>query len=197
MRDERVLLREARVDVDERGAVHFLLVEGVDLLLLVEELARRAVERERDVTARRVARLLDGLEDHGERGLVALEARREAAFVADGHREAALLEDRLEVVEHLGAHAQALAEARRAVRHDHELLDLEAVVGVGAAVEDVHERRREHARLRAAEVAVERQAHGLRGRARDAIDTPRIAFAPRLLLVLVPSRSSIAWSIAA
>ncbi len=53
------------------------------------------------------------------------------------------------------------------MRHDHELLDLEAVVGVRAAVEDVHQRRRKDARLRAAEVAIERQADRLRRRARD------------------------------
>ena len=44
----------------------------------------------------------------------------------------------LQRMEDLGAVAQRLAEARRADRQDHELLDVEAVVGVRAAVDDVH-----------------------------------------------------------
>ena len=70
-------------------------------------------------------------------------------------------------MEHLGPGAQRLVEGRQPERDDHELLDLEAVVGVHAAVEDVHERRRQDARLHAAEVAPERQPHRVGRRARD------------------------------
>jgi hypothetical protein len=69
----------------------------------------------------------------------------------------------LERVEHLGAHAQAVGERAGADRDDHELLEVDRVVGVRAAVEDVHHRHREHARALAAEVAPERLAL-LRGR---------------------------------
>ena len=55
----------------------------------------------------------------------------------------------------------ASAKFGGAERHDHELLHFEAVVGVRAAVQDVHERRGERARVCAAEVAPERQAHGV------------------------------------
>ena len=60
-------------------------------------------------------------------------------------------------MEHLGAAAQRLAERRRADRHDHELLQVEVVVGVRAAVDHVHQRHRQLHRARAAEVAVQRQ----------------------------------------
>jgi hypothetical protein len=77
-------------------------------------------------------------------------------------------------VEDLGAPAQRLGEARRADRHDHELLEVDVVVGVLAAVEDVHHRHRQHVRVGAADVAVERQAErvggGLGDRQRDAED---------------------------
>ena len=53
------------------------------LRLLVEELARRAVERERDVLARLVAGGLDRRDDALNGLFVRGEARREAAFVAD------------------------------------------------------------------------------------------------------------------
>ena len=48
----------------------------------------------------------------------------------------------------------------------HEFLRVEAIVGVGAAVDDVHHRDRKRARAGAAEIPVERQARGRRGRPR-------------------------------
>ena len=63
----------------------------------------------------------------------------------------------LERVEDLGAHPQALRERAGAGRDDHELLEVDGVVGVRAAVEDVHHRHRQHARGVAAEVAPQRQ----------------------------------------
>ncbi len=113
--------------------------------------------------ARVIACLLDRLEDHAERRLVRRQVRGEAALVADGGREAALVQDLLQAVEDLGAAAQRLAEARQARRHDHEFLDVEAVVGVRAAIDDVHHRHRQDDGVVAAEVAVQRQLLALGG----------------------------------
>ena len=101
--------------------------------------------------------------------------------------EAVLLEVRLERVEHLDARAQRFGEARRAERDDHELLHFEAVVGVSAAVQDVHERRGQRARVGAAEVAPQRQPTVSAAARATAIETPSIAFAPSFDLVGVPS----------
>ncbi len=155
---------ELGVDVDELGRGARLLVQGV--LAVLVELARGAIHREADLLARLVTGGLDRLQDALERVFVRAEARREAALVADGGREAFLLQDALQVVEDLGAAAQRLGERLEAERDDHELLHFEAVVGVRAAVDDVHERRRQHARLRAAEVAPERQTDDARAGAR-------------------------------
>ena len=125
-----------------------------------------------------VAGLVDGLQDDAERLLVGPEVGREAALIAHGGGEAALGENLLQMVEHLGAIAQRLAEARRADGQDHELLDVEAVVGMRAAVDDVHHRHGHH-RLAPGgealrEVAVERQPRiarrGMGGRERDGED---------------------------
>jgi len=62
-------------------------------------------------------------------------------------------------MEDLGAHADSLVEVGGAHRHDHELLEVDVVVGVTAAVEDVHHGHRQHTSPRAPEVAIERQAH--------------------------------------
>ena len=69
---------------------------------------------------------------------IALQVGREAALVAHGGGVAALVKQRLEPLEHLGAPAQRLGEARRAERNQHELLEIDGVVRVGPAVQDVH-----------------------------------------------------------
>ena len=73
------------------------------------------------------------------------------------------MQQRLERVVRLGAPAQRLGEARRADRREHELLHVDVGVGVRAAVEHVHERHRQHVRVGAADVAVQREL-GLVGR---------------------------------
>ena len=65
-------------------------------------------------------------------------------------------------VEHLRPHADGLGERRGADRHDHEFLEVDRIVGVRPAVDDVHHRHRETPRLRPADVAVERQPGRLR-----------------------------------
>ncbi len=71
--------------------------------------------------------------------------------------EAPLVQRALEVMEDLGAHPQRLAERAGADGHDHELLEVDAVVRVGAAVEHVHHRHRQHMGGLAAQVAPQRQ----------------------------------------
>ena len=99
--------------------------------------------------------MLGRLDDHLERRLVRRQVGGEAALVAHGRVQAALLQHLAQGVEHLGAVAHRLAEARRAGGQDHELLDVDVVVRVRAAVDDVHHRHRQLERAVAAEVAVE------------------------------------------
>ena len=63
----------------------------------------------------------------------------------------------------LNAPAEALGVGVGAQRNDHEFLDVDVGVRVGAAVEDVHQRNGQDVRVRAAEVAVERQRSGFGG----------------------------------
>ncbi len=57
----------------------------------------------------------------------------------------------------LGTHPHRLSERTRADRDDHELLEVDLVVGVRPAVDHVHHRHREHVGRLAAQVAPQRQ----------------------------------------
>jgi hypothetical protein len=82
----------------------------------------------------------------------------EAALVTDGRGHAAGVDDLLEGMERLGTVAKGFTEGRSAHRNDHELLQVEVVVGVSTAVDDVHHRDGHLEGTHAAEVAVERHA---------------------------------------
>ena len=110
---------------------------GLDiaLLLLVPPLGGGGVDGDLEVLTGLVAGLLDGLHDDLQGILVLLQVGGVAALVAHaGGGGAVLLQGVLQSVEHLSAHAQSLMEARGAHGHDHELLDLHVVGGMGAAV---------------------------------------------------------------
>ena len=68
------------------------------------------------------------------------------------------MEHLLEVVEHLGAHAQPLLERRCAHGTDHELLKCDGSVGVRTAVDDVHHRHGQRLGVRTADITVEGHA---------------------------------------
>ena len=75
-------------------------------------------------------------------------------------------------MEALRSPAHGLGQRRRPDRHEHELLQLQLVVGVDAAVQHVHQRHGQDVRVRAAQVPVQRLSgalgRGSRDRQRDA-----------------------------
>ncbi len=90
----------------------------------------------------------------------------------------------LQRVEDLRAPAHRLAQRVGAVGDDHEFLEVDRVVGMLAAVDDVHHRHRQHVRLNAADVAIERQAAALGRRLgdREADAEDRVGAEARLVL---------------
>ncbi len=148
------------------------MLEPVDAVGV--DLAGGGVEGDRHVVAGRVAGRLDAVHQHAQGGLVGLQVGREAALVAHGGAQPAVVERLLERVEDLGPGAHCLGEGGRAGWDHHELLEVDGVVGMRAAVEHVHHRHRQHPRLGAAEVSPQRLAcvgcGRLRGGERDAED---------------------------
>ena len=95
-------------------------------------------------------------------------------------------------MEYLDAHPQRLSESLGSDRDDHELLTVHTIGGVGASIQNVHHRHWHHPRERAPEIPIERKPdrHGGRPSATGQRHPPSIAFAPRLALFAVPSRST-------
>ena len=104
--DDRVAVGEARVEVGHRCAVGLAALEAVDAV--GEELGGRRVERDRHALA--VAGPLGRLEDRLDRLLARAEVGRETALVADGGRQAALVEHRLQRVVRLRPDPHRLGE---------------------------------------------------------------------------------------
>ena len=110
------------------------------------------VEREVHVRAGAIAGRLNGAAEQVERLLVACKRGGVATLVA----HAAMIDERAERVINFRAHAQRVAEGVRADGDEHELLNVERVARVCAAVEHVHQRNRERTGVLTAEIPPER-----------------------------------------
>ena len=176
-RHDRIPAHQVGIIIDHAADIERLALALQLVLALLEELGRGRIQGQHDVLARLVAGLFYRLHDEGKGFVGGGEVRREAAFVTDVGVVARVLQLAAQGMEHLGTHAQGLGEARCLHRHDHEFLDVDRIVGVGAPVDDVHHRHRQHRRLAPADVAVERQAafhrRGLGNRQRHAQDRVR------------------------
>ena len=125
------------------------------------ELAGGHVEPQHHLAAYLVSRLGHGLQQQLDGLLVALEPRREPPFVAHAGAVALLCQHALERrVRYLRAGAQGLGKGAQAPGDQHELLHVDVVVGVGAAVDHVEHGHGQGARLLSAEVAVQRHLVG-------------------------------------
>ena len=156
-RDDRELLRQPRVVGHQfLGAASRSvgLLKHVLILRLVVELTRRDIERDENVLAEFVTRLLHRRGDGFQRIFRTFKIRREPTLVAHRRREPAPFEHALERVENLATRADRLAERVHAPRHHHEFLEIHRRVRVRAAVDDVHHRHGQDLRVRSAEVFV-------------------------------------------
>ena len=165
-RDDRVVADPLRPERGELAAVQRAALAREDvaaaLAFALVELRDGGIEGDRDLVAGDAAGGGDGVHQQVERLAVRAEPGREAALVADGGAVAAGGEQVAQGVVDLRGPAQALAEAVRAERHHHELLEVGGAGGVRAAVEQVRHRHGQRARLgiavEAAEVAEQREA---------------------------------------
>ena len=143
---------------------------GVVVNAVLVELRRSAVHADRHVAALFLAaglvtRHLDGLDDRLDSVLGAVQRGSEAALVTDSRREVAVVKHFLQVVEHLGAHADSLLEGGGTHGTDHELLERDRSVRVRTAVDDVHHRNGQRLGVCSADIAIKRHAEVVGGSA--------------------------------
>ncbi len=99
---------------------------------------------------------LDRLHHETERRVGRGEVRGEPALVADIGVVPGISELLAQRMKDLRPHADRLGHIRRADRHDHEFLDVDRVVGMHPAIDDVHHRHRQGAGEDPADIAKER-----------------------------------------
>ncbi len=112
-------------------------------MAVLAEFAGRDIQRQHDLFAGLVAGLDNGRHQELQGGLVGVEVGRESAFVTHRCTQTALSERRLERMKDFSTALQRGSEIRDPDRHHHEFLDVDAVVGMRAAVQDVHHRHRQ------------------------------------------------------
>ncbi len=138
-----------------RGLFFAFSLEIIDPVLV--ELARCGIQPEKDILAGLVTGLLDGLQDDLNGLLVRFQVRSKAPFVSHRGVVTLFLKNSLQRMKNLGTDAYRLGAGRSAGGNDHELLDIDIVVRVRAAVQHVHHGNRQFLGIRAAEVMVQRQ----------------------------------------
>ena len=82
----------------------------------------------------------------------------EATFVANSNAHTFVMDDFLQRMKHFSAIADGFSETGRADGDDHELLQVQVVVGMCATVDHVHHRHWQLCRMHTAKVAIQRQA---------------------------------------
>ena len=182
-RYDRIAVYQGLVVTHDPIGIERLALTGEHVLAVLEELAGGRVERKGHVLARPIAGLLAGLGDEAQRLVRRLQIRREAALVTDIGIVAGVVQPLLQRREDLRTHADAIRDRSGTDRLDHEFLDVDRIVGMHAAVDDVHHRHRQRARVDAADMAIQRDAQilrrGLRGGQRHRQD--RVRAEPRLV----------------
>ena len=155
---------QVRQVIGELTAIVLLALTGEIVDAIPVKLRCGAIQGQGDVGAQFVTRAAHRLGDDLQGCLVGGQVGGETALIAHRGTQAPAGQYFLELVEYFGPGAQRLGEGRRRHRQDHELLDVDIVVGVLAAVDDIHHRYR-HGQCIAAvdlgDVPVQGQALGL------------------------------------
>ena len=125
------------------GGVELAALAGQVVEPVLVELGGRHIEPQVDVAAGLEPGLVDGLEDDLDGRLVGGQVGGEAALVAHRGGHALGRQHGLQGMEDLGPVAHRLAQGLGPHRQDHELLEVDAVGGMGPAVDDVHHRHRQ------------------------------------------------------
>ncbi len=148
---------------DHAFGIERFALAGEFVFAVFVELTGGGIKRQHHFVTGPVTGGFNGFADEVQRGFGAAEVGGETALVADRRVEAGIFQLFFERVENLGTDADGFAHAGGLHRHDHEFLDVDGVIGMRAAVDDVHHRHGEDVGIDSADIAEERLAGGLCG----------------------------------
>ena len=131
-------------------ALHFIFAVFI-------ELGRSGVNGQNNVVARFVAGVFNRVDDKGQSFFGRLQVRCETAFIADVGVVSGSFQVLFQRVENFGTHANGFFNGGSGNRHNHEFLNVNRVVGMLAAVNDVHHRNRQSAGHGAAQITIQRE----------------------------------------
>ena len=137
-RDYRVLIDPVRQEVGEAGRIERLAFRGEQIPAVFVELAARRIQAQIDVSSALEAGFFDCLQYDLDRLFIRSQIRCETALVTYCGSQRPAAQHRFECMKNLGAVAYRLADRARGNREYHELLQIDAVVGMLAAVDDIH-----------------------------------------------------------
>ena len=120
------------------------------------DLRRRAVQGYDRILARLVTGFSNSLDDGIQHFPVRFHPGGEASLISHRRVEAAGFQDFLQIVINLPTHPQRFPESGGAHGHHHEFLDVQVVVCMHAAIEDIELRHRQQVGAVTAKMAVER-----------------------------------------
>jgi len=109
-----------------------------NVFAILEELARCRVQTDADFGSRLVAGLADRFQNRFDGFFVGLQHGSESALVADSRRVPLFAQHLFQSVKHLHTHAERFRKTIGAKGRDHELLKVHRIVGMRAAIDDIH-----------------------------------------------------------
>ncbi len=140
-RENGILLNEIGKVSSESICVVFLPFAAQKIATVSVEFRSGAIKRQSHVFADPVPGQIDRFQNGMDCRLVAGQVGRKATFIPHRCREPLLGQYLLQCVEHFCTAAKSLGKGCSSHWLDHEFLDVDVVVGVFAAVNDVHHRQ--------------------------------------------------------
>ncbi len=125
----------------------------VFVLLCVKKFRRSGIQSNGHILSRFQTGLFNGFQHHLNGFFVGFQIGGETAFITHIGGLSAVFQHPLQGVEHFRPPTQGFAETGSAYGHNHELLEINGIVRMFSAIEDVHHRNGQPMGMNAAQIA--------------------------------------------
>ena len=156
----------------------------VHLLILEPKLRSGGIHSNHHINTRLIAGSFNGREHNLYRLHITLNVGSEATLISYIGTVSFFLEHTFEVVKNLNPHAETFRKSVCPHRHNHELLKINAIIGMRPPVQDVHHRDRHHMCIDSAQITVQRLTDGSCGSLSNRQTDPQDGIGTQSALVL-------------